>query len=68
MAKHYLVPRNIGVDGETAVQEHDDAYQRCQGQKLSVYPKPGKVQAYLLPKVFSEGKSKSKKSKSVQKP
>lgn len=63
MATHSVIPRNIVVDGETAVQEHDDAYNRCQGQQLGVNAKPGKVEAYLLPEVFSEGKSKSNQGK-----
>lgn len=65
MVTHCLIPRNIVVDGETAVQEHDDAYQRRQGQQLSVNAKPGKVEAYFLPKVFSEGRSKSDTDKAL---
>lgn len=52
-----FIPGHIGVDGEAAVQEHDDAHRRGQGQQLSVDPKPGEVEAYLLPKVLPEDKS-----------
>lgn len=62
VATHCLIPGNVVVDGETSVQEHDDAYHRRQSQQLSVDAKPGKVEAYFLPKVFSENKSNKGKS------
>lgn len=45
-------PRHVGVHGEDAVEEDDDAEHGRRDEELGVDPQPGEIQANLLSKVL----------------